>query len=133
MLHRRIAFAVALLGAGMAGLTALAQDARDYPSKNIHIVVANAAEAGYAFGDVEHEVPALTGHEPGRERAHVADSVDGVAERFEGAGDGVDRSQGIELGDGVLSEAERQIVVLQIVGEPDPHVASLSVARDRAG
>ena len=46
MLHRRIAFAVALLGAGVAGLAALAQDARNYPSKNIHIVVANAAGGG---------------------------------------------------------------------------------------
>jgi tripartite-type tricarboxylate transporter receptor subunit TctC len=46
MLYHRIAFAVALLGASVAGLAALAQDARDYPSKTIHIVVANAAGGG---------------------------------------------------------------------------------------
>ena len=41
----------------------------------------------------------------------------------ERARDGLDRDLGIELGDGVLAEAEREIVGLQIVGEADPQSA----------
>ena len=90
-----------------------------------------AAEAGDAFGDVEDEVPAPACDEPRGERAHVADALDLVAELRQAPGDRVDRRQGIELGDLVLGEPERQVVVLQIVGEPDPHVAYPSGASER--
>jgi tripartite-type tricarboxylate transporter receptor subunit TctC len=44
MARNRLVCAAALLG--VSGLCALAQDARNYPSKNIHIIVANAAGGG---------------------------------------------------------------------------------------
>ncbi len=91
-----------------------------------------AAEAGDTLRDVEDEIPALARHEPRRERTNVADPLDGMAQRFERAGDRIDRGLRVELGHGVLAEAERQIVFFQIVGEPDPHVPP-PVARDRAG
>jgi len=46
MARHRLAFAVVLMSAGLAGLAALAQDARNYPSRNVHIIVANAAGGG---------------------------------------------------------------------------------------
>ena len=46
MPQHRIAFVAALLSAGVAGLGALAQDARNYPSRTISIIVANAAGGG---------------------------------------------------------------------------------------
>jgi hypothetical protein len=80
-----------------------------------------AAEPGDTFGDVEDEIAAPSPNEPRCERAHMADSVDLVAELGQRAGDGVDRRNGIELGDLVLGMPEGQVIVLQIVGEPDPH------------
>src|SRR5262245_20085355 len=46
MARHRLAVAVGLMSAGLAGLAALAQDARNYPSRNVHVIVANAAGGG---------------------------------------------------------------------------------------
>src|SRR5690606_38316837 len=91
-----------------------------------------AAEAGDALADVEHEVPALAGDEPGRERADVADPDDLVAERLERARHRVDGRARIELGDLDLGEAGRAVVVLEIVREADPEPTPAGAA-PRAG
>ncbi len=57
-----------------------------------------------------------------RKRPHVTDALDVVARGSQGLLERGNRRGGIELGDLVLGEAQRQIVVLQIVGEPDPHL-----------
>src|SRR5262249_18920169 len=47
MMHHRLTVLVALAFAGVAGLAALAQEG--YPSRTIHIIVANAAGGGSDF------------------------------------------------------------------------------------
>src|SRR5262245_32524069 len=49
MTNPRLAVAIGLLCASVTGLTALAQDARNYPSRTISIVVANSAGGGTDF------------------------------------------------------------------------------------
>jgi tripartite-type tricarboxylate transporter receptor subunit TctC len=46
MARKHVAFMFAFLSAGVAGLSALAQDAHNYPSRTISIIVANAAGGG---------------------------------------------------------------------------------------
>jgi hypothetical protein len=53
-----------------------------------------------------------------------------MAELAERARDRIDRRRGIELGNLVLGQPERQVVILQVVSEPDPHVGLLR--RERA-
>ena len=84
-----------------------------------HLRLARAAR--YPFGNGKHQVVALAFDQPRRQRLATADPDDLAAKRLERAGKLVDGLDIIELGHRLLGEAERPIVVAQIVDESDAH------------
>ena len=84
-----------------------------------HLRLARAAL--HPFGDGEHEVEALARGKPRGKHLPAADALDLAAKRAQRAIELVDGVDVVELGDLLLGEAERAIVVAQIVDESDTH------------
>ena len=80
-----------------------------------------AREAEHALGVVEDQVPSIAGGQPGGERLDAADAIDRMSERPQRRLDGVDRFGRIELGGVFFAIPLPQIVVAEVVGEPDAH------------
>ena len=84
-----------------------------------HLRLARAALQ--PFGNGEYEVEALTCGKPRGKHLAAADAHHLAVKRAQGALELVDGVDIVELGDLLLGEAERAIVVAQIVDECDTH------------
>jgi len=85
------------------------------------------SEAVQSLGDVEDHVPAIAGGQAVDQPAGVADPVGGVARRGQRRFDRHDGVNLVELGGGLFGKTFRQIIVLQVVSDPDAHAVILAV------
>ncbi len=84
-----------------------------------HLGLARAAF--HPFGDGEDDIEAFAGDQPRGERLSTTHADHLAAKRRQGASELIDGVDVVELGHLLLGEAERAIVVAQIVDEADTH------------
>ncbi len=75
------------------------------------------------FGDGEHQIVAFARDQKRGESLAAADALDLAAQRLKRASELIDGLDAVELGHLLLGEAERPVVVAQIVDESDAHQA----------
>ncbi len=83
-----------------------------------------ARPAAHTLGNREHEIEALARGQPRRKHLAAADSRDGAAEGLQRRIELIDGVDIIELGYLLLGEAERAIIVPEVVDEADLHQRS---------
>ncbi len=86
-----------------------------------------------AFGDIEHQIPALTRHQPPGKLLDVADPLRLMPQATQDIGDSLDGLRAIEFGSFLISVTGCQVRFPEIIGHPYSHDCPLTSPRRPPG